>query len=148
MKVLFTLCSASTSPVATHSVPRVAPNHNFMINRTERMQLTQQINKRINYRMSERTLLVIVYPSSADVLQGVEALARSLTPDKLSALRSGAGLGGLSRTSLEPSGALRRPSLEPSGGLRRPSGHIGHSPFASLNSSPIRRLSIHRRSSR
>ena len=86
--------------------------------------------------------------SSADLLQGMEALARSLTPDKLSALRSGAGLGGLRRTSLEPSGALRRPSLEPSGGLRRPSGHIGHSPFASLNSSPIRRLSIHRRSSR
>ena len=94
-------------------------------------------------------LQVFVWPSlTADALQGVEALARSLTPDKLSALRSGAGLGGLRRTSLEPSGALRRPSLEPSGGLRRPSNHIGHSPFASLNSSPIRRLSIHRRSSR
>ena len=96
-------------------------------------------------------LQVFIWPQmlmTADALQGVEALARSLTPDKLSALRSGAGLGGLRRTSLEPSGALRRPSLEPSGGLRRPSNHIGHSPFASLNSSPIRRLSIHRRSSR
>ena len=80
-------------------------------------------------------------------LQGVEALARSLTPDKLSALRSGSGLGGLRRTSLEPPGGPRRPSLEPT--VRRPaSNQFGHSPFASLNSSPIRRLSNHRRSSR
>ena len=78
-------------------------------------------------------------------LQGVEALARSLTPDKLSALRSGSGFGGLRRTS--PPGGPRRPSLEPT--VRRPaSNQFGHSPCASLNSSPIRRLSNHRRSSR
>ena len=81
----------------------------------------------VTTRLTDPALLQVIDPSLSrhPVLQGMDVLARSLTPDKLSALRSGAGV-------------LLRNRLE----------HRSQSPLASLQTSPIRRLSIQRRSSR